>query len=690
MSAQVYSVIDFETYSEADLKKVGAYEYSMHDSTEILCVAWRTGTRKQLKKSKRKDTKIWAPRLGSDSPYSLSDFLSLILDTDIVLVAHNAFFEQCITRNVFARKDMYSMKKKIMDAVRDPERWRCTIAQAQSYGFPRRLEYIGEALDLTTKKDMEGAAILKKFMKPRKPTKDDPATRHDDHTDFMRLLEYCETDIGSEVELFTTLPMLPDEEQAVWCLDQRINFRGYEVDRKLAIAASEITEVEKNELNNKALFDTGGQVVSLTQVAAVRKLLEEEGVYLPNLQKKTVEDAISAGTLDLDSVALRVLKARQSVGLTSLAKYAVFERMSRSTGRVRGGLNYHGASTGRWSANGVQPQNLSKPPIWLLGQQALAAEIASTGDTEMLRLLWGDPLQVLGGCVRSTIVAKKDHRLQVLDFAQIEARVVNWLADDEEYLERFAAKQPIYEEAGASIFNMSVADVIALGKDSYPRFVGKTSELGAGFQMGWERFQQQCEQFGQPVSDEIAKKAIDTYRSNHPLIVKLWRKVQDHAILAVKNPGRMYGTTDKYIFYVDGDFLFCELPSGRRLAYHKPEVRYEKKWGNVYPKLHHWGADNTRGGKWRFESTYGGKLVENITQAVARDVMVSSIGRCEDQGWRTILMVHDEAVFETPLPGFGKDQFSFKECKRLMEIRPDWAKTLPIAVEGFEGPRYKK
>ncbi len=669
--SQVFCVLDFETYSEANLKKLGAFEYSVHPSTEIICAAWRIGTRKSLLEA---ETDFWAPTVINGGGFG--ELYQALMNPDVIMVAHNTLFEQFIVRNVFATKYMYS-KKHALQAI-PPERWICTASLAAAVSLPRSLSGAGEALRLNTQKDKEGHRLMLKWSKPRKPSKNDPATRHTDPQELARVINYCVTDIDSEVELFLTVPPLSPTERRVWLLDQRINMHGFEVDRDLVKTVMDLIVEETKILNAETEELTFGVVSSATKRDQVLKWLSSRGLHLADLQKKTVEDTLAAKIAEGD--AERMLQIRSVIGKTSTAKWPVFEMCSRHDSRLRDILRYHAASTGRWGGVRIQAQNLPRSNI---KDTIQAAEILKTGDLDLIRMIYGDPMNVFSCCLRNAIVAPKGHVLDIGDYATIEVRVLFWLADHTEGLRAFREGRDLYVEQASAVYH---TDKNQITPDQ--RFVGKEAVLGFGFGMGAKKFVATLQKKGREISEELAKVAVSSYRSNHSPVVKLWSNIEKAAIAAVENPGKKYGINHTKWFTADG-FLYCELPSGRRLAYYAPSVRYEKPhWGGEEkrPVLYHYG-ENSVTRKWVNDKTYGGKLVENITQATARDVMASAMLELDGAGpWNIVLCVHDELIAERRL-NCGVDNAEFN---RIMSMVPPWATGLPIRVESFESERYKK
>lgn len=662
MSEQLYCVLDYETYSECDLKKAGAYEYSVHPSTEIICAAWRIGTRESLRTAK---TEYWHPALGDEN---LTSLYAALLSSVFFMVAHNALFEQVITANVLFRANNF---KKF-----NPERWICTASKASALALPRSLEGAAAALKLPVQKDMEGRRLILKWCKPRKATKNNLKSRHDDPAELRRLVEYCKQDVAAEVELFLKTPGLTETERKVWCLDQKINLRGFLVDRPLVTKVLALVKEETENVNKRTDELTFSGLSSATQRDGVLKFLESEGVFLPDLRRKTVEDAIKDGLVT--GAAKEIIEHRLAISKTSTAKYQAFELRSRSDGRCRDNLLYHAASTGRWGGVGVQPQNLPRSQIKNTDQ---AAEILRTEDLEMIRLIYGDPMTVFSGCTRSAIIAPPGKILDVADYNAIEVRVLFWVADHKAGLKAFRDGKDLYVDQASKIYGIDVSKI-----DVDKRWLGKTAILGCGYAMGAKKFAITCQSQGREISEALGKAAVDSYRSTHAPVVQLWGCIERAAISAVGNLGTKF-SINHTTWYVKDNFLWCVLPSGRRLAYYGPSVRYEPTpWGDKRPVLYHWGVDPLSK-KWVESKTYGGKLVENVVQAVARDLMAEAMLRIEAAGpWDVVLSVHDELISERDVFSNGSNT----EYCRLMAELPAWAEGCPVVATGWEGPRYKK
>lgn len=653
MPAQEYLILDYETFSEADLKRCGAYEYAVHPSTEILCAAWRVGTRETICSS---PINVWLP---SSIDFGLFNALT---NTTIKLVAHNAFFEQVITEYVLKVKDI------------PIERWICTAARAAALALPRSLEGAGEALGLKVQKDQEGKRLMLKMSKPRKPTKNDTTVRHTDAKDLKRLIDYCVTDIAVETELLIRLPPLTPLEERVWALDQKINHRGFLVDRSLVDSALKLIAEETKALNAAAATITNGKVSSGTQRNAMLEWLNARGLGLPDLRAKTVHDVLANGVKD--EKAKKILEIRQAGSKTSTAKYEAFKIKSGHDGRVRDNLLYHGATTGRWGGRGVQPQNFPRGTIKCIGG---ACDDLKTFDLDTIRMLWGNPLDVLSSCLRGVIIAPPGKEFYCADYAAIEARVLFWLADHKSGLKAYRENRDIYREMASVIYGKPLATIT---KDQ--RDMGKRAILGCGYGMGHNKFLASCKQYGQEIDEQIAFRAVNAYRKEHHPVPSFWYATENAAAAAVENPGKSF-KCGKVTWFVSGDFLYCRLPSFRKLAYYRPKIVVkDTPWGEKKATVSHMAVDSLTK-KWGETSVYGGLLVENVTQAVARDLLAEGMLRIEKAGYQIVLTVHDEILAERKTGEGNVEEF----CK-LMSALPVWAAGCPVAAEGWAGNRYKK
>lgn len=652
----------------------------MHPTTGIMTVAWKEGTRKTLRQA---PVHTWSPdeRAKHRADHSHEQglkFWRTINRPNVILVAHNAPFEQAITRNVLPK--MLKLKGPIMIA---HERFVCTASMAAACALPQKLEHLAAALELPHQKDMEGHRIMLQLSKPRKASKNNSDTKVRDPIKFDKMVNYCVSDIDTEVEAFLTVPMLSPNERRVWLLDQEINFAGFAIDRPLVKRIIELIKEENVILTKELIKLTNGVVKTVGQTKVLLSWLKRNGCFLPDMTKKTVEDAIKDGLAT--GVCKRVLEIRLALSKTSTAKYPMFLLTSESDGRTRFSIRYHAASTGRFGGQGLQPHNFPRGTVKTPEGEDLAVlaadYIAKGADLETIRMLFGDPMEVFASCLRTCIIATPGWELFVSDFAAIEARVLFWMADHEEGVEAFHQNRKMYEEMAMAIFGLS--DILEVTKDQ--RFVGKEAVLGSGFGMGWKKFQATCLQKGREVTTETAKKAINAYRREHAAVPRMWKNLENAAIAAVKNPSKTYSVNHTE-WFMKGKFLCCRLPSGRLLRYYGPSIRYEEtQWGDKKATLYTWGV-NSKTKKWKNEKTWGGVLTENVVQAMARDLMVEAMFREKEAGYSIRLTVHDELIAERKKNTGG----SAKDFEFIMRQVPAWAEGCPVNVEGWSGERYRK
>lgn len=656
-SNQKYLVLDYESRSEADIKAVGAYEYSIHPSTEILCAAWAFGTKEELKTAK---IDSWSFK----QPFRNPVFISALKDPSVAVVAHNAYFENVIT--------MHKLKINV-----PIDRWICTAARAAALALPRDLEGACAALRLRHQKDTEGRKLMMKMCKPRRETKNNKDKWHEDPADILRLIQYCEQDVRAEVDLFLHTPSLHPTEKKVWALDQKINLRGVRVDADLIVETLNKIETETTNLNIETQILTDFKIDSVNQIAEVLKFIESKGEFLPDLTAGTVREALASDTIKTPE-SRRLLEIRQSISKTSTAKYEAFKKRSTSDGRIRDNLLYHGASTGRWSGRGVQLQNT---PRGTVKNTDLSCEVVKNEDIEMVRLLYGNPMDVFSSNIRGAIIPSRGKELFCADYAAIETRVLFWLSDHARGVQAYREGRDLYREMAAAIYR---TDLSSVTKDQ--RQVGKKIILGCGYGLGGKKFYESCLGDGIPIDQSTSEIAVKTYRETHYPVPAMWTQIEQLAVAATRNVGKKYvGCQTKW--WVECGFLWCELPSGRRLAFSQPEIRMKPTpWGEQKPTLYHW-SQNSLTKKWECAGTYGGKLVENVVQAVARDFMADAMLRIESAGYDILFSVHDELVAERTI-GEG----NLAEFEKLMETLPaTWGKGAPIKVEGWTSKnRYKK
>lgn len=658
------ATVDFETRSACSIRNCGSWRYSLDPTTEVLCMAFR------LPYWEPGRTALWHPAFPhldipeADCHDELIELMEWI-DAGYLVEAHNAFFERGIWTNILVAEHGWPTISA--------DQWRCSAAKAAAHALPRGLEDAVSALNLSVTKDLDGAKVMKKVAKPRKPRK---AEREAGITDtlwwesrdlFERLWAYCRQDVLAEESLSHALDDLNPLETRVYLLDQSINERGFQLDAQAVTTALKLIAKETLTLNRELETLTHGQVKKATQRAQILSWFAEQGLVLPNTQRETLEEA----ALDplLSPEVARCLEIVRALGRSSTAKYRKMRDWTCPDGRVHGGLLYHGAGTGRWAGAGVQPQNFPKGNV--ADMEALWADLKAGRPQENM-------MEALSGALRGAIVAAPGKTLYVADYASIEARVVMWLADDQDALDLFRTGADIYKEMAGEIYAIAPEAV-----DKAQRQVGKFAILGLGFQMGAPKFQATCEKFGVTIEDDFAQRVVEAYRAKFWLVKEMWGEQNDAAISAVltKRPVEC----GKVQWQKEGGFLFCVLPSGRKLAYPDPQIRVRQTpWGEPKPALTFMGM-NPYSRKWERQVTYGGSLVENQTQAVARDTMAEAMLRCEAGGkYQVVLSVHDELLAEGPLDG------DLQEYKNLLTVLPKWAFGCPVGVSGFVTPRYYK
>lgn len=707
--------VDFETQSDVDLKKCGAWEYSKGENTRALCMAFKHERVPVSATNLLKYEIINRPWLEVPSQYR-NLWANFIDKPDIVFVAHNAFFEQCIYNNILVARLGWP---KIPIT-----KWRCTAAKARACAIPGNLQDAGAVMRTRIQKDPLGHRIV---MKLCKPTKEYAAwaklVEHSGHgpemfytpetapEDFEGLYKYCVQDVLAEELLDKSLPDLIPQEQELWFLDQKINLRGIAVDMPLVEKISAIMASEAKSMNKSLDYLTMGLVSSGNKRAAILDFLTLEGIQMPDLRAKTVDDFLKNGKATGD--AKKILEIRRALSKSSTAKYAAFQRRAKSDGRVRDLLIYHTASTGRWGGSGVQPQNF---PRGIIKDIYEAIRQIESCELEDLKMLYGENLMPLFSSVlRGMFVASKGHELFVEDFSAIECRVTWWLANHEAGLNMFREGRDPYKEMAAHIYGKGILEIT-----DGQRQVGKAAVLGCGFQMGGKKFVTSAwDVYRAEVTSEIGKLAVTKYRELHWPVTELWENVQNAAIAAVENPEMRY-RAGKLLFFVAGRFLCIQLPSGRRLRYCDPFISWdktvslEKDGDRIYAsnvenlraaldkgyrrtgefqskRLNYWAVNHMARRdqcvipKWTKEKTYGGKLVENAVQAVARDLLAAALLRAEKAGFKVLMHSHDEAVSEAP-----KGKFEVEDYRKIMEVLPAWAEGLPVKSSGWKHTRYRK
>ena len=651
--------IDFETRSACELKTAGLDNYACHPTTDVHCMAWAFD-----------DEPVEI--IGADSVWwpELPDRVMAHVAMGGEVVAHNAAFELAIWNSVSTLR--YGWPKLM------PEQMRCTMAQCYAMSLPGSLEKAAAALGVALQKDMAGARVMMQLAKP-KP--DGSFWTYDEAPDkFQKLYDYCKQDVEVERAIDQRLMRLSVQEQKLWVLDHRINQRGVQVDLRSIDTAIRLVESEKRRLDAQMLRVTGGAVGHCTEVQLLCQWVKSQGVAIKGLAKADVLDALSG---DLPPQVRDALALRKEAAKSSTAKLiAMRERASRD-GRVRGTMQFHGASTGRWAGRGIQVQNFPRPRPSTKSKH-IEDMFMHLGQRDYIDGMYGPCLDAVADCLRGMLTAKPGHELIAMDFSAIEARVLAWLAGEEDVLDIFRTHGKIYEHAASGIYDKPIE---AVTKEE--RQIGKVAVLALGYGGGVGAFQSMARVYGVKVDDGRAEEIKKAWRASHSNIVRYWYALEDAARNAVDfEETTTAGPADRRVtFKKNGSFLWCRLPSGRVLCYPYPVVKdVETPWGETRSALHFMTVNGVTG-KWEETSTYGGSLAENITQAVAACLLREALPRLEEAGLPVVFHAHDEVVVEVPATA---DESALHRVEKLMAQPPPWAKDMPITAEGWRAFRYRK
>lgn len=639
--------IDIETYSDVDLQKCGVYAYSDSPNFEILLFAYAFD---------EEETQIVDLACGEKLPQRVLDALE---DEGIVKTAFNAAFERtCISKYLGHRLS--------------PTAWQCTAVQSAMLALPLSLDGVGEVLNIQRKKLKEGVDLVRFFSMPCKPTKvNGGRTRNrpeDEPEKWARFKEYCCRDVDAEREIRYKLRNFPisAQEMKFYQMDQEINDRGILVDQKLAANAVLCDNQYKDAVTARAYELTG--LSNPNSPVQIKGWLAEHGVEAEKLDKKAVKALIDTS----DGEVLEVLKLRLLMAKTSVKKYEAIERSVCSDGRVHGLLQFYGANrTGRWAGRLVQVQNLPQNHIEDL---ELARDLIKNQHFDLVDLLYDSTPGVLSELIRTAFIPKPGCRFIVADFSAIEARVLAWFSGEQWRIDTFEQGGDIYCASATQMFGVPV---VKHGVNGHLRQKGKIAELALGYggsvgaltsmgalEMGME--------------EEELQPLVNQWRGSNPHITKFWWDVDAAAVKVVREKTSVsYGNL---CFSYRSGILFVTLPSGRNLSYIKPRMTMNR-FGRE--SLSYEGVGESK--KWMRIETYGPKLVENIVQATARDLLALAMLRLRDAGFEIVMHIHDEAVLEVP-----EGVSSVDEVCQMMAIAPDWAAGLPLRADGYECAFYKK
>lgn len=647
--------LDIETFSSVDIRKSGAYKYCQSFDFEIILLAYAFDN----------DTINIIDLYREDFP---EEFIEALHDPKVEKHAHNANFE----RNAF----------RAIGHDIPTGQWHCSAVKSAYCGLPLSLGGVSEALELEEKGKLStGSALIRYFCIPCKPTKTNgkrfrnmPEHDMEKWEEFKR---YCINDVEAEREIGRLLSdyEIPHQERHMYLLDQEINDRGIKVDEEFVTSALHIDAIHSEILGNEIKDLTG--VSNPNSAAQLKKWIGEAmGREIKSLAKDVIPDLIEVAESD---TVRQVLKLRQKASKTSIKKYDAMLNCVCESGRVHGLFQFYGANrTGRWAGRLVQLQNLPQNHIENLD---LARDTILTRDYELATLLYGNVSGTLSELIRTAFVAKKGYTFAVADFSAIEARVIAWLAGEEWRMEVFRSHGKIYEASASKMFSIPIEEIT---KGSGERQKGKIAELALGYggsvgalmQMGGESM---------GLGEAEMRGIVHRWRKSNPAIVLLWTRLEQASIRAVKTRSKVILKNLKGMAVEsDGKVFTILLPSGRKLYYQSPSIG-RNQWG-AECLMYKGTVQATR--KWGNIDTYGGKLTENVIQAIARDLLAFSMINLNSSGFGIVMHVHDEAVAEVPKGG-TEDKELDRMC-HIMSKAPEWAQDLPLTADGYITDYYRK
>lgn len=651
--------IDVETYSSVDIKESGAYKYIESPDFEILIIGYALDD---------SPVKIVDLAQGEEMP---EEFEEALLDPDCVKVAHNAVFERLSFKRIG-----YNVPA---------EQWYCTSVKAAYCGLPLSLDGVSKALNLTDKKLDTGKALIKYFSCPCKATRvNGMRTRnYPGHAPekWEMYKEYNKYDVLAEREIFKRLEayIIPDIERKMYVLDQNINDRGILVDMELAESAIAVDNTYTSILTQHAQQLTG--LENPNSPVQIRQWVEKTtGCVVMSLSKETMPDLMKEFADYPDVIEL--LNIRKKLSKTSIKKYYAMLNCAMKDHRVRGTFQFYGANrTGRWAGRLLQLQNLSKNHI---SHIEVPREMIRARDWESVEMMYDDVADILSQLVRTALIASPGKVFSVADFSAIEARVISWLANEKWRMDVFHGDGKIYEATGAKMFNVPIS---AITKGSVLRDKSKISELALGYEgslgalkrMGGERM---------GLSDTEMMSLVRKWRSANPAIVDMWKEIDEASKEAVRYQRPVSCTCRNIIFDCNGEFMTIQLPSGRKLFYYGPKFKDKKIGCSTMPTrvLCYQGVvQETK--QWGEIDTYGGKLTENIVQAISRDLLGNSMLNLEANDYHPVCHIHDEVLCEVPEENA---QAYYEEMASIMGTPPEWASDLPLRADGYTTPFYLK
>lgn len=732
-----YSVKGVGSQGKGGLPVVGTPVYAEHPTTEILSLYY------DLKDGLGR--RRWLP--GTPNPTDLLEHIA----RGGLIEAWNVTFEWWIWNMVAVRRLGWP--------VLPLPQCRCAMAKARRFSLPGSLDNAAKVLG-TPQKDKDGKRLLEKLSRPHSPTKSRPAHRWTPATawdEFCRLYTYNDGDVVAEDNASARIPDLTPYELDIWQMDQTINARGVYVDVETLDAALDILSQAEVKYTNELQQITGGAVSSVSEIQKFGDWLASQGCGLPNLQAETIRDALAGNLMPLSGPARRALEIRDGLCAANVKKLRSLKLQTSSDGRLRDQYMYCGADrTGRWSAGGVQLQNITAKgpkntrcesceklfgrdapsaqlqppdggtptcprcdgwlmhdePEWTIEAVEQAIEDIRTKSLEHVERMWGAPIAVLCGCLRGMFMARPGHKLVCCDFSAIEAVAAACLSRCHWRIEVFATHGKIYEASAAKATGIPFEEILAYKKQHgshHParKGVGKIRELAGGYGgwiNAWKNFG--ADEFFD--NDDAIKHDVLKWREESPEIVDMWggqyrwcgpgkwdyrpelHGLEGCVILAIQNPGQCFSHND-ITYGVADDILFCRLPSGRYLHYHRPRLTPVADKLNRGPSVQiSFEGYNSNAQKgpvgWIRMETFGGRLFENVVQAVSCDIQAEALLRLERAGYPIVMHTHDEGCAEVP----DDPQWNIERMAAIMSERPAWADWWPLKAAGWEHQRYQK
>lgn len=652
--------VDIETYSSIDLSKTGVYRYVEAPDFDILLIGF------SIDGGPVEVIDCTARHNNYEEEKKMVQFKKHLYDPECIKKAFNANFERtCLAK--WLGKEM------------PPEEWRCTMIKCLTMGLPGNLAGAGMALGLPEDKlkDPQGKALIQYFSKPCKPTRvNGQRTRNlpeHDPDKWKLYIEYNRQDVVTEMAIDSKLEIYKttETEQELWNLDQRMNDHGVRIAVDMVDKIVDYDTVRKEELQKEAQEITG--LANPNSLAQLKTWLNDQGMPMTSVTKDTINAALSLQYIP-DNVR-RMLEIRTALGKTSTAKYSTMLDAVCDDHRLRGILQFYGANrSGRWAGRLVQTHNLARNSLPDLD---LARELAVEGDFDTMQTLFGETAFVFSELVRTAFIPSEGCRFVVSDFSAIEARVISWIADEEWRLEAFREGKDIYCETASQMYKVPV---VKHGINGELRQKGKVAELACGYQGGVGAMKRMDREGSIP--EEELQAVVDSWRNANPKVVKLWRLCEIAVRTAIEEHRTVRLQHGLEFSYINHN-LFIKLPGGRKLCYWDTKLKMDPRDGREH--IVYMGV-NQETKQWGETETYGGKLVENIVQATARDCLAVAMTRVSNLGYKIVMHVHDEMIVDVPI----EDTEALDVINACMAEPIDWAPGLPLKGDGYETTFYKK